>query len=102
MLQLLSSSIPGTYSTKIWMSTELAENRDLGPLGHPYHRGVLGFSRHFITHLKIAQGLRDRAAMRTVERRGRHRKNRIPFKNVVFPRIVTQKHSYVMYCQPLR
>ena len=58
MLQLLSSSIPGTYSTKIWMSTELAENRDLGPLGHPHHRSVLGFCRHFITHLKVAQGLR--------------------------------------------
>ena len=56
---LLSSSIPGTYSTKIWMSTELAENRDLGPLGHPHHIGVLGFCRHFNTNLKIAQGLRD-------------------------------------------
>ena len=58
MLQLQSPSIPGTYSTKIWMSTELAENRNLGPLGHPHHRGVLSFCRHFITNLKIAQGLR--------------------------------------------
>ena len=61
MLQIQSPSIPGTYSTKIWMSTELAENRDLGPLGHPHHRGVLGFCRHFITNLKIAQGLSDRS-----------------------------------------
>ena len=48
----------GTYSTKIWMSTELAENRDLGPLGHPHHCGVHGFCRIFITNLKFAQGLR--------------------------------------------
>ena len=59
MLQLQSPSIPGTYSTKIWMSTELAENRDLGPLGHPHHCSVHGFCRIFITNLKTAQGLRD-------------------------------------------
>ena len=59
MLQLQSPSIPGTYSTKIWMSTELAENQDLGPLGYPHHHGVLGFWRIFYTNLKIAQGLRD-------------------------------------------
>ena len=41
------------------MSTELAENRDLGPLGHPHHCGVHGFCRIFITNLKFAQGLRD-------------------------------------------
>ena len=58
MLQLQSPSIPGTYSTKIWMSTELAENQDLGPLGYPHHHGVLGFWRIFYTNLKIAQGLR--------------------------------------------
>ena len=58
MLQLQSHSIPGTYSTKIWMSTELAENQDLGPLGYPHHRGVLGFWRLFYTNLNIAQGLR--------------------------------------------
>ena len=59
MLQLQSPSIPGTYSTKIWMSTELAENQDLGPLGYPHHRGVLGFCRTFHANLKIAQGLRE-------------------------------------------
>ena len=58
MLQLFSPSILGTYSTKIWMSTELAENQDLGPLGYPHHRGVLGFCRIFYANLKIAQGLR--------------------------------------------
>ena len=58
MLQLQSPSIPGTYSTKIWMSTELAENQDLGPLGYPHHRGVLGFCRTFHANPKIAQGLR--------------------------------------------
>ena len=57
----------GTYSTKIWMSTELAENRDLGPLGHPHHCGVHGFCRIFITNLKFAQGLRG--AGRARERR---------------------------------
>ena len=60
MLQLQSPSIPGTYSTKIWMSTELAENQDLGPLGYPHHRGVLGFWRIFYTNLKIAIGLREK------------------------------------------
>ena len=40
------------------MSTELAENQDLGPLGYPHHRGVLGFCRTFHANLKIAQGLR--------------------------------------------
>ena len=40
------------------MSTELAENRDLGPLGYPHHHGVLGFWRIFYTNLKIAIGLR--------------------------------------------
>ena len=59
MLPLQSPSIPGTYSTKIWMSTELAENQDLGPLGYPHHRGVLGFWRIFYTNLKIAIGLRE-------------------------------------------
>ena len=58
MLQLRSPSIPGTYSTKIWMSTELAENQDLGPLGYSHYRGVLGFYRIFHANLKIAQGLR--------------------------------------------
>ena len=58
MLQLPSPSIPGSYSTIIWMSTELAENQDLGPLGYPHHRGVLGFCRIFHANLKIAQGLR--------------------------------------------
>ena len=56
MLQLQSPSIPGTHSTMSWMSTELAENRNLGPLGHPHHHGVLVFCRHFIANLKIAQG----------------------------------------------
>ena len=41
------------------MSTELAENQDLGPLGYPHHHGVLGFWRIFYTNLKIAQGLRE-------------------------------------------
>ena len=41
------------------MSTELAENQDLGPLGYPHHRGVLGFCRTFHANLKIAQGLRE-------------------------------------------
>ena len=49
---------PWHCSTKIWMSTELAENQDLGPLGYPHHRGVLGFCRTFHANLKIAQGLR--------------------------------------------
>ena len=40
------------------MSTELAENQDLGPLGYPHHRGVLGFCRTFHANLKIAQELR--------------------------------------------
>ena len=62
MLQLPSPSILGTYSTKIWMSTELAENQDLGPLGYPHHHGVLGFWRIFYTNLKIAQGLRAQDA----------------------------------------
>ena len=65
MLQLQSPSIPGTYSTKIWMSTELAEIQDLGPLGYPHHRGVLGFWRIFYTNLKIAIGLRGRATTPT-------------------------------------
>ena len=50
---------PWHCSTKIWMSTELAENQDLGPLGYPHHRGVLGFCRIFHANLKIDQGLRD-------------------------------------------
>ena len=55
----IATWIPWHCSTKIWMSTELAENQDLGPLGYPHHRGVLGFYRIFHANLKIAQGLRD-------------------------------------------
>ena len=55
----IATWIPWHCSTKIWMSTELAENQDLWPLGYPHHRGVLGFWRIFYTNLKIAQGLRE-------------------------------------------
>ena len=66
MLQLQSPSFPGSYSTKIWMSTELAENQDFRPLGYPHHRGVLGFWRIFYTNLKIDIGLRDAGPDRSV------------------------------------
>ena len=51
------------------MSTELAENQDLGPLGYPHHHGVLGFWRIFYTNLKIAQGLRDPGPREVVQPR---------------------------------